>query len=333
MKRAVPILLLALIAGCARSAADTSGAKLAEGAGPPLSVPEDRLRASLACTGDLASRTPILLVPGTTLDPETNFSWNYIPALQAQGWPHCTVNLPGNAMGDIQEAAEYVVYALREMARQSGGKVSLVGHSQGGMVPRWGLRFWPDTRALVDDYISLAGSHHGTVTAEATCVPDCAPAIWQQNDLSNFMAALNEGFETLPGIAYTSIYTQYDGVVFPNLTLLGASSELSTEGGAVVNIATQDVCPNNLADHLSVGTYDAVAYALAMDALNHEGPADPARVPIETCLEPFMPGVNPQSFVTDYAAFLQVIAATLQSAPHVPAEPTLRCYVTGSCPQ
>lgn len=35
------------------------------------------------------------------------------PALSKLGWPYCTVTLPGNAMGDIQVAGEYVVDAIR----------------------------------------------------------------------------------------------------------------------------------------------------------------------------------------------------------------------------
>lgn len=37
------------------------------------------------------------------------------------------------------------------------------------MVPRWALRFWPDTRAMVDDVIGLDPSHHGTLDAYGVC--------------------------------------------------------------------------------------------------------------------------------------------------------------------
>lgn len=36
---------------------------------------------------------------------------------------------------------------------------AVLGHSQGGMVMRWSLRFWPDTRAMVADVIGMAGSN------------------------------------------------------------------------------------------------------------------------------------------------------------------------------
>ena len=143
--------------------------------GARLEVPGRLLRAALRCTPEVATnpREPILLIPGTTLTPEANFSWNYERALTALKLPYCTVELPNHAMSDIQVAAEYVVYALRKMSSFEGKararKVQIIGYSQGGMVPRWALRFWPDTRNLVDDDVGLDASNHGTVTAESSC--------------------------------------------------------------------------------------------------------------------------------------------------------------------
>ena len=62
-----------------------------------------------------ARHEPVLLVPGTTLNPQTDFSYGWEPSLRKLGWPYCTIDLPGNAMADIQTAGEYVVYAIRTM--------------------------------------------------------------------------------------------------------------------------------------------------------------------------------------------------------------------------
>jgi triacylglycerol esterase/lipase EstA (alpha/beta hydrolase family) len=59
------------------------------------------------------------------------------------------------------------VFAIRRMHRLSGQKVSIVGHSHGGMNFRWALRYWPDVRQMVDDAVSLAGNNHGTETVNA----------------------------------------------------------------------------------------------------------------------------------------------------------------------
>ena len=298
----------------------------------PLETPVFNLAASLRCSPgvDNATRPPVLLVHGTALNARNTFSWNYIPQLNKINFPYCTVDLPLNGMGDVQEAAEYVVYAVREIVRRSQQKVQIIGHSQGGMVPRWALRFWPDIRAQVDDLVSLSGSHHGTIDAHALCVLPCAPAIWQQRDSSAFLAALNKDFETLPEVDYTSIYTQLDEVVVPNIGP-SASSRLRATGSNLVNVATQDVCPLNLADHLLVGTSDAVAYALAFDAITHDGPADPKRIARSVCTQLFMPGVDPLSFPFDVLNLGTGVAVQLLNAPKVGREPELKCYVTGGC--
>lgn len=294
--------------------------------GPPLSVPVRKLRAALDCSRDvsLGRRTPVILVHGTQLNPKANFSWNYVPAFRDDRRPYCTVALPESGMEDIQVAGEYVVYSLREVARISGGRVDVVGYSQGGMVPRWVLRFWPDTRELVDDLVGLAPSNHGTPTPIPFCQQSCAPAYWQQRLDAKFIAALNSRAETFAGIDYSVIYSRTDEIVTPNFD--GTASSLRTGEGKVVNIAIQDVCPNDSSEHLAIGSYDATAYALAVDALDHAGPAAARRVPISTCADPFMPGVDRGSFPRDFAGYLQTIGEE-GDYPGVPTEPPLKEYV------
>jgi triacylglycerol esterase/lipase EstA (alpha/beta hydrolase family) len=207
--------------------------------------------------GDLAGaqRDPVLLVPGTTLNPKVQFSWNWERALSQRGMPSCTIALPDDGLADIQVAGEYLVHAIRAMHAGAGRRVDVAGHSQGGMVPRWALRFWPDTRAMVDDLVGLSPSNHGTVDANAVCLPGCAPAFWQQRRGSDFLGALNSVQETFPGIDYSVIYTRLDEIVVPNLGP-AASSKLEGGGGEITNVAVQEVCPLNVSEHLAVGTYD-----------------------------------------------------------------------------
>jgi pimeloyl-ACP methyl ester carboxylesterase len=300
--------------------------------GPPLTVPAHDLSSALKCTAGVAhaAREPVLLVPGTTVNPDSDFSWNWERALAAQRWPYCTVDLPGNAMADIQIAGEYVVYSIRTMHALAHQRIDVVGHSQGGMVPRWALRFWPDTRPMVDHVVGLAPSNHGTPDATGACTPDCAPAIWQQRPNAAFTAALNSYQETFPGISYTDVYTHTDEVVVPNLNDTGSSS-LHGGGGRILNIAIQQLCPADLTEHLGVGTYDHTAYAIALDALTHDGPGSAARINPSVCLSPLMPGVDPLTFATDYGGAAAVVATTLATYPHVKAEPALACYVTAGC--
>jgi hypothetical protein len=296
--------------------------------GPDLSVPRERLRSAVSCTPNVAGarRDPILLVAGTGHTPRSNFSWNYMRALDTARRPWCAVTVPGNSMGDIQVAAEYVVYALRHVHALSGRKVDVLGWSQGGMSPRWALRFWPDTRDLVDDLVALAPSNHGTLDAEA-CLAVCPDAFWQQRASSRFMAALNSGVETFEGVDYTVVYTRLDEVVVPNVDERSGSSSLRTGDGARANIATQQVCPLSLADHMALGSYDAVGYAVAMDALDNPGPASPARVARSVCSEPFHEGVDPLTFTLDVVGFTSATAANVAAYPQSASEPALRPYV------
>jgi triacylglycerol esterase/lipase EstA (alpha/beta hydrolase family) len=301
--------------------------------GPALSVPSTALSSALSCTPSVAKaqRDPILLVPGTNLDPGPNFSWNYERALSQLHWPYCTVTLPYHTMGDTQVAGEYIVYALRAMAAQSGRSVDVLGYSQGGMLPRFALRFWPDTRRLVADMVGLDPSNHGTLDSWALCRANCPPAFWQQATGARFLDALNSRAETFPGIDYTQIYSHTDEVVVPNTDASGSSS-LHTGSGQITNVAVQDICPNDTSDHLAMGSYDPVGFALALDAFTHPGTANPARISKTACAQQFQPGVNPRTFPTDYAGFVAAIANATPASPEVGAEPPLRCYVYASCP-
>ncbi len=120
-----------------------------------------------------------------------------------------------------------------------------------------------------------------------------------------------------------------------------ASAALHTGGGQITNVATQDICPADTYEHLAIGTIDPVAYALAVDALTHPGPADLSRIPQSVCLQAFMPGVNPLNVET----YLQSLAgapgllsvAVGAAAPattgvqNTTSEPPLACYVFASC--
>jgi triacylglycerol esterase/lipase EstA (alpha/beta hydrolase family) len=332
MRRCWTVLVSAiavLLAGAGvASAGNTGGYAPLDQRGPALSVPAADLAASLHCNGPVArgGRAPVLLLPGTTMDPTVGFSWNYERAFDRLGWRWCAVTLPADATGDIQVAGEHVVSALRTLSRQAGQRVDVVGWSQGGMVGRWALRFWPDTRAMVDDLVGLSPSNHGTTVADVACQFSCNPSFWQQRSISAFIAALNSGAETFAGISYTVAYTRLDEVVVPNLGP-SPSSALTTGQGRIANIATQDVCPLNAADHFAIGSHDPVGFAIAMDALTHDGPAVRTRIAASTCLQPFQPGVDPLAFATDYAAFVAYAVDPSGNAADVPAEPALQPYV------
>jgi hypothetical protein len=324
------IVLLAAATCLVAGASAQAGTPARPPSGPALRVPAAELSRALQCsTADLShGRTPVLLVPGTTLTPGTNFSWNYERSFTAAGIPWCTVALPHAAMGDISIAGEYVVYALRTMRARAGRRVDVLGFSQGGMVPRWALRWWPDTRTAVDDVVALDPSNHGTVLANGLCTVGCAAAIWQQRAGSAFLTALNGRAETWAGISYTVVYSHFDDVVVPNTSDSGSSS-LHTGAGTIRNVAVQSICPADTSDHLAMGSYDNVGYALAMDAFSHPGPARADRIAPAVCTTLLQPGVTPGTFPLDYARYGEQVATTLATAPRVSKEPALPAYARG----
>ena len=188
--------------------------------GPTLYVSRAALAAAYVCHGPFgrSDLEPVLLNPATGVTAEQNYSWNYERAFTAQGRPWCAVTMPHSTLEDIQTSGEYLVYAIRHVYAKAGRRIAVMGHSQGGMSMRWALRFWPDTRPMVDDVIGIAGSNHGTTTLGFCIVgvTNCTPAVWQQAADSRFIAALNSRAETFRGISYTEIYTHTDEVVQPN---------------------------------------------------------------------------------------------------------------------
>ncbi|GLY99046.1 lipase [Actinoplanes sp. NBRC 103695] len=296
--------------------------------GPRLSVPAADLAAALRCTPDVthARGEVALFVAATALDPQ-QFSWNWLPALDRIGRPYCSVALPGHGLGDIQVSAEYVVSAIRHVNRISGRKVAVIGHSQGGLEPRFALRFWPDTRRMVSDYVSLGTPNHGSLVSAANCAGGaCPPAFRQMTPDADFIAALNSRQETFRGISYTNVYTTLDQYVTPNADNTGSSS-LHSGDGAITNVSLQSICPHNTSEHIAVGTSDALAYALTMDALTHTGPARPARISAAVCDETFMPGVDPAGYEQNLAELNATLNANWAASPAVTAEPALKPYV------
>jgi triacylglycerol esterase/lipase EstA (alpha/beta hydrolase family) len=307
--------------------------------GPALSVPQAQLDAALECSEDLAAVTgqePVLLVPGTSLTPDANFDWNWMPALDTLGWAWCSVELPGSALGDVQVAGEYVVNAIRTMEADYGDPIDVLGYSQGGMLPRWALRFWPDTRPLVDDLVGIAPSNHGTTNPQIAFCPvvGCAPALWQQGSASGFIAALNSHQETFAGIDYTAIYTTQDTTVTPNSDDDGSSSLRPGDSATVTNVSIQEVCPGlpampNQSHELVFGGNPA--YLLAVNALQNPGPAGDSALTEAECTAFAMPGVNLATAATDLGAMTAHSNQALASHPKVFSEPFVACYAVTPC--
>ncbi len=223
--------------------------------GPALTVPQSKLDSALVCTGSVTGATtdPVLLVHGTGSDPDHNFSWNWVPALDALGIPWCTVALPGRRHG--RRPGRGRVRRQRDQEHASALRPQADDHrpQPGGNDPALGA-------ALLARHAGDGGRrdrpgaqqprHRDAPSSPAS--PTARPAIWQQRADSEFIKALNSGQETFAGVSYTQVYTHTDPVVTPNLDDTGSSS-LHTGDGAITNVAIQDLCPTDVNEHLAVG--------------------------------------------------------------------------------
>lgn len=292
-----------------------------EDSGPALSVDPEALASALVCPQDLAgSGEPVLLVHGTGTNARENFSWNLAATLPAVGIDVCTVDLPDRSLDDIQLSSEYVVHAIREVAARTGSRVDVLGHSQGALQPRWALRWWPDVRDFVDDYVSIAGPHHGTASADAACAQGrCHPAVHQMKTASAFITALNSSGMT-PGedVSYSSIYSLHDELVVP--------AETAVIDGAA-NVVVQEFCPGRPATHITI-IGDGAVFDLIVDAFTQPGPVDPARLDVvASCSKPFPPGSGPPDpgegqYPGSFGSFSDV--------EQTEQEPELRAYASGA---
>lgn len=304
---------LALLAAAAPVTADD---------GPPLETPQADLERAVRCPVSFSGpHEPVLLVHGTAGKPEDHWALNWQKALPEQGFDVCTVRLPALALDDIQVATEYVVHAVRVIAAASGKPVDVVGYSQGGLEPRWAIKFWPDVRAAIDDLVTLASPHHGALSADGLCVAgSCEEAAWQMNQGSAFLTALNAGDETPGEIDYTSIYSLNDELVQPVLPVATAVLDGAT------NVLVQDVCPGRPVAH-GAEPVDAVVFALALDALTNPGPVDPARVDPAVCNELYLAGMSQaDGLLAQEVVYANGFSAVALDGEEVTAEPPLAWY-------
>lgn len=312
---ALAVALCTLVAAAPAAAAD-----------PPLTVPKPKLQAALHCHGKLrgATRQPIMLVTGTGATGDEAYAIGK-GAFDAFGHPVCTVNFPDFTTADIQVSVQYLVNGIRAMARQSGQPIAVIGISQGGLLPRFALTYWPSLRADVTDVVAAAGTQHGTTlfSPGACAGAGCAPALWQQAAGSRLLAALNAQPDETPGpTSWTTVRSTTDEVVQPQ----SGPRPTSALKGAT-NIVIQSVCPGRMVSHIGT-VLDSVTFAAFTDAIAHRGAARIARLPKDVCSHPYAPGLDVAGTNAILGASGNLITPRLAGqVPRVAAEPPLRAYV------
>ncbi len=231
-----------------------------------------------SCRPTAARPEPVIIVHGTFGDRKSLLD-DLSAAMVDRGFCVFSLDYGNRATDPIEDSAQQLkAFTEKVLAATGAAKVSMVGHSQGGMMPRYYIKFLGGD-AVVDDLVGLAPSNHGTTVVGDPSNPltgasfgTYCPACVQQAAGSEFLANLNAGDETPGDVSYTQVVTRNDEVVVPYTSGYLAPGPLTT------NVTIQDGCPTDLADHLRIPMSRA-AISWTLDALTHAGPADPAYAP------------------------------------------------------
>jgi triacylglycerol esterase/lipase EstA (alpha/beta hydrolase family) len=240
-----------------------------------------------SCKPSAAHPRPVILVHGTLGNSVDNWL-SLAPYLESRGY--CVYSLDYgqltgvpvfHGLGPIDASAQQLsAYVDRVLAATGAAKADLVGHSQGGMMPRYYLKFLGGA-AKVNALVGIAPDNHGATLSGLTnllpyfpgasdLIKATTPGLADQVPGSDFLTKLNAGGDTVPGVHYTVIATKYDEVATP-----WQSQYLS--GSDVHNVLLQDLCPVDLSEHVVIGLFDRIAFHEVANAL------DPAHATATTC--------------------------------------------------
>ena len=254
---------------------------------PALAAPSVSGANDFSCRPTAAHPRPVVLVHGT-FGNQDNFG---VIAPRLAGAGFCVFALDYGcqdlanlicATAPIEDSArQLAAFVDRVLSATGAAKVDIVGHSQGGMMPRQYMKFL-NGAGKVHQLVGLAPSNHGTtlngLAQLAASFPGASAlcdACVEQVAGSAFLANLNAGADTVPGVTYTVIETRFDEVVTPF-----TSAFLS--GPAVTNILLQDTCPFDHSGHISL-LFDPNAIGWVQHALDPGVPA-PACTPFNSPL-------------------------------------------------
>lgn len=229
-----------------------------------------------SCRPSAQHPSPVVLVHGLGATASENFGF-LAPSIHAAGYCVFALNY-GDVFGiaPMEDSAQQLAtFVDGVLAATGAAKVDIVGHSEGGLMPRYYLRFLGGA-AHVDDMVGIAAPNHGTslIFADIPLGIVCGSC----NEFatgSAFLTNLNAGSEVVPGVSFTQLVTRFDEAVIPF-----TSGFLNGPAAQVTNVTLQDACPNDVSDHLALAT-DPVVLQWTLDALGHPGPANPAFQP--TC--------------------------------------------------
>lgn len=268
----------------------SAGALVPPAAAQRPSQPPPPAEANDRCTED-QDPTPVILVHGTLANRFNNFP-NFSPQLEQAGYCVWALNygscdeLGVCGTGRIQDSARQLRrFVERRVLEQSdSGKVSIIGHSQGALMPRYYIKFLGG-RSVVEDMIGIAGTNHGTnnpLVEPGGEIFDCPACFQQEPYMGKFTRQVNKGDETPGKLDYTQIETRFDQTVIPYFSaFLTDDPDLEyngritrrMNGPRTTNFCLQDQYPSTDNHETSAGS--PFTFEVVLDALRTDGPASP----------------------------------------------------------
>ncbi|KAF8942416.1 hypothetical protein BGZ47_006481 [Haplosporangium gracile] len=215
----------------------------------------------------LEGRRPVILVHATLFTKE---SWAIFgPAIAEQGY--CVYSLTygrywktllpmvGAIAPAVDNAKEVGAFAEKVLEATGASQADFVGHSQGGVLPRYWVQY-QGGKGKMHTMIGLSAINHGTswqglapileklkgmvkfLTFNVDIVTKAAPALQDIMSTSKFVKDLNVHGETLPDVFQANIVTKYDEIVSPYKSSFQS-------GPGVVNVVLQDLCEFAYVEH------------------------------------------------------------------------------------
>ncbi|KAF9937608.1 hypothetical protein KVV02_003895 [Mortierella alpina] len=215
------------------------------------------------CRPSRAHPRAVVLVHSTLLTEE---SWHplFAPALVKSGY--CVFALTygrqegvpffagvNELEGSAREVGDFINGVLKAT---NTSQVDVVGHSQGGILPRYWMKYM-DGAGKVKRMVGISAITHGTLLSHLVTLGEALGLLKPFEPLvdsfckgcydmitdSPFMKKLNAGGDTTPGVIHSYIATRYDEVITPYQSTFSYSP-------GVTNVLLQDLCGVSFPEHL-----------------------------------------------------------------------------------
>ncbi|KAJ5082089.1 lipase B [Penicillium argentinense] len=294
----------------------------------PFSVTEEKLRAAIHVPDDFEygrnGKIPVVLVSGIAVLAGMTYYYNFRKL--------------GNETAVDVVNAEYVAYSINYIATQTGKSVAVISWSQGGLDTQWALN--TGSRRDPSSKTSSPSAPTSTVPNRIRpllCLtlglPACTPSVWQKNYTSTFIETFRNDDGDSAYVPTTTIYSTPDEIVQPQSGPNASVRLHDVRGAGVTNAHLQSVRTGQPADgfysHEGV-LYNPLAWALAVDAIVHAGPASIARVDRSVCEQVLPPTLDLTDLFRTEGFLFIAVAELLAYEPHMTAEPAVAGYASAS---